>query len=272
MKKLQFQFSVSSLLSHFVCISSFSVGVIPRDSLINRPTFTSFLPNSKKPLRSSTPLQASFFDDFVSSQTAESLDKANKEYLATLQTRVDRINKLEETIEELGDDELVAKTQEFKSRVAKGEDINGAILEEAFAVVHEAAWRVLELRHYDVQLLGGMILHDGRLAEMATGEGKTLVSTLPCYLNALTGKGAFVITVNDYLARRDCEKMGQVHRFLGLSVGLIQANMSEEERKKAYECDVVYVTNAELGFDYLREGCVSVFDIWFVAFDFVLFL
>ena len=113
--------------------------------------------------------------------------------------------------------------------------------------------RVLELRHYDVQMLGGLILHDGRLAEMATGEGKTLVSTLPCYLNSLTGSPSYVITVNDYLARRDMEKMGQVHRFLGLSVGLIQANMSEEERRKAYACDVVYVTNSELGFDYLRD-------------------
>lgn len=113
--------------------------------------------------------------------------------------------------------------------------------------------RVLEQRHYDVQLLGGLILHDGRLAEMATGEGKTLVSTLPCYINALTGKSSFVITVNDYLAKRDMEKMGQVHRFLGLSVGLIQSSMNEEERKKAYACDVIYVTNSELGFDYLRD-------------------
>ena len=113
--------------------------------------------------------------------------------------------------------------------------------------------RVLEQRHYDVQLLAGLILHDGRLAEMATGEGKTLVSTLPCYINALTGKSSFVITVNDYLAKRDMEKMGQVHRFLGLSVGLIQSNMKEEERKKAYACDVIYVTNSELGFDYLRD-------------------
>ena len=113
--------------------------------------------------------------------------------------------------------------------------------------------RVLELRHYDVQLLGGLILHDGRLAEMATGEGKTLVATLPAYLNALTGKTSFVVTVNDYLARRDMEKMGQVHRFLGLTVGLIQSNMKEEQRREAYACDVVYVTNSELGFDYLRD-------------------
>ena len=113
--------------------------------------------------------------------------------------------------------------------------------------------RVLELRHYDVQLMGGLALHDGRLAEMATGEGKTLVATLPCYVNALTGKTSFVITVNDYLARRDMEKMGQVHRFLGLTVGLIQSGMTEEQRRKAYACDVVYVTNSELGFDFLRD-------------------
>ena len=113
--------------------------------------------------------------------------------------------------------------------------------------------RVLELRHYDVQLVGGFILHDGRIAEMATGEGKTLVATLPCYINALTGKSSFVITVNDYLARRDMEKMGQVYKFLGLTVGLIQSNMNEDERRKAYSCNVVYVTNSELGFDFLRD-------------------
>jgi preprotein translocase subunit SecA len=113
--------------------------------------------------------------------------------------------------------------------------------------------RVLELRHYDVQITGGLVLHDGRLAEMATGEGKTLVSTLPVYANALTGKSAFIITVNDYLAKRDMEKMGQIYRFLGLTVGLIQSSMTEEERRKAYACDVVYVTNSELGFDYLRD-------------------
>jgi len=171
-----------------------------------------------------------------------------------VQKRVERINALEATIEELGDDELQAKTQEFRERLAKGEDINGPILEEAFAVVREAAWRVLEMRHYDVQIMGGLILHDGRLAEMATGEGKTLVSTLPCYLNSLLdGKSSYVITVNDYLARRDMEKMGQVHRFLGLKVGLIQSDMDEDQRKKEYASDVVYVTNSELGFDYLRD-------------------
>mmetsp|Transcript_4079 Transcript_4079/g.7828 ORF Transcript_4079/g.7828 Transcript_4079/m.7828 type:complete len:1014 (+) Transcript_4079:168-3209(+) len=198
-------------------------------------------------------LQMGVVEDFLAGTDNEKRKKENEKYVETLNQRVGKINALEPSIEDLGDDELMAKTEEFRTRLKKGEDINGPILEEAFAVVREAAWRVLEMRHYDVQLLAGMILHDGRLAEMATGEGKTLVSTLPCYLNALTGKPSFVITVNDYLARRDMEKMGQVHRFLGLSVGLIQSNMTEEQRKKAYSCDVVYVTNSELGFDYLRD-------------------
>ncbi|KAL3780693.1 hypothetical protein HJC23_003518 [Cyclotella cryptica] len=230
----------------------------------------SFIPAAKQPLassvgpasqacpptrsRSSTSLAMGFMEEFVANRDAEQLMKSNAAYLSTLQTRVENINGLEATIEELSDDELAAKTVEFRSRIANGEDVNGKLLEEAFAVVREAAWRVLEQRHYDVQLLGGLILHDGRLAEMATGEGKTLVSTLPCYVNALINRGpAMVITVNDYLARRDMEKMGQVHRYLGLTVGLIQAGMKEEERRKAYACDVVYVTNAELGFDYLRD-------------------
>ena len=202
--------------------------------------------------KSSFALQMGMFDSvesFSAEFDAKALKKKNEAYLADLQKRVERINALEPDIEDLGDEELAAKTEEFKQRIAKGEDV----LEEAYAVVREAAWRVLEQRHYDVQLMGGMILNDGKLAEMATGEGKTLVSTLPCYLNALTGKTSFVITVNDYLAKRDAEKMGQVHRFLGLTVGLIQSNMDEEARKKAYACDIVYVTNAELGFDYLRD-------------------
>lgn len=193
------------------------------------------------------------FEDMLKGTNEAGLQKLNDVYIEGLQKRVAKINALEAEIEELGDEELAAKTEEFRKRLKNGEDVSGPILEEAFAVVREAAWRVLEQRHYDVQLLGGMILHEGRLAEMATGEGKTLVSTLPCYLNALTGTSAYVITVNDYLARRDAEKMGQVHRFLGLSVGLIQADMKEEERKAAYACDVTYVTNSELGFDYLRD-------------------
>lgn len=192
-------------------------------------------------------------DQFVSGRDEATRKKETDQYLQQIQKRVDRINALEPTIEDLDDEQLRAKSTEFKARLAKGEDINGPILEEAFAVVREAAWRVLELRHYDVQLVGGLILHDGKLAEMATGEGKTLVSTLPVYANALTGKSSFVITVNDYLAKRDMEKMGQVHRFLGLTVGLIQSGMSEAERREAYSKDVVYVTNSELGFDYLRD-------------------
>lgn len=202
---------------------------------------------------SSPALSMGFVEDFMSGRDDETRRAANEEYLAALQERVSRINALEPTVEEYGDEDMLAKTAEFRSRLANGEDIDGPILEEAFAVVREAAWRVIEQRHYDVQLLGGLVLHDGRLAEMATGEGKTLVSTLPAYLNALTGKTSFVVTVNDYLARRDMEKMGQVHRYLGLTVGLIQAGMNEEERRKAYDCDVVYVTNSELGFDYLRD-------------------
>merc|ERR1719261_929992 len=198
-------------------------------------------------------LSMGFVEEFMSGRDDETRKRANDEYLATLRERVERINALEPSVEELGDEEVLAKTAEFRRRLAGGEDPSGPLLEEAFALVREAAWRVIEQRHYDVQLLGGLILHDGRLAEMATGEGKTLVSTLPCYINALTGAPSFVITVNDYLARRDMEKMGQVHRFLGLTVGLIQSGMTEEQRKDAYACDVVYVTNSELGFDYLRD-------------------
>ena len=197
-----------------------------------------------------------FMEEFIANRDAEQLAKSNESYLSKLQLRVEAINALEASVEDLSDEELADKTREFRERIANNGQANTVddVLEEAFAVVREAAWRVLEQRHYDVQLLGGLILHDGRLAEMATGEGKTLVSTLPCYVNALMNKGpSMVITVNDYLARRDMEKMGQVHRYLGLTVGLIQAGMKEEERRRAYACDVVYVTNAELGFDYLRD-------------------
>ena len=139
------------------------------------------------------------------------------------------------------------------ARLAKGESEDD-ILDDAFAVVREAAWRVLKMRHYDVQLAGGMALQQGRLAEMATGEGKTLVASLPSYLNALAGKGVHVVTVNDYLARRDAENIGQIHRFLGLSVGLIQSYMEPAERRENYSKDITYVTNSELGFDYLRDN------------------
>src|SRR5204863_5087338 len=143
-----------------------------------------------------------------------------------------------------------AKTAEFRERFAKGETLD-QLLEEAFAVVREAATRVLGQRHYDVQLVGGMILHTGGIAEMRTGEGKTLVATLPCYLNALAGKGVHLVTVNDYLARRDSEWMGRLYKFLGLSVGVIVHDLDDQERKEAYNADVTYGTNNEFGFDYL---------------------
>lgn len=166
------------------------------------------------------------------------------------------INSLEIEIASLSDAQLKAKTAEFKQRLEKGETLD-ELLAEAFAVVREAAKRVLNLRHYDVQMIGGIVLHEGQIAEMKTGEGKTLVSTLPAYLNGLTGKGVHIVTVNDYLARRDAEWMGQVHRFLGLSVGLIQAGMSPEEKRRNYACDVTYCTNSELGFDYLRDNMAT---------------
>ena len=167
---------------------------------------------------------------------------------------------LEEDIQPLSDEELANKTVEFRQKLEKAdsddeiEDILDDILPEAFAVVREAAKRVLGMRHYDEQVLGGIVLHNGQIAEMKTGEGKTLVSTLPAYLNALSGRGVHVVTVNDYLARRDAEWMGQVHRFLGLTVGLIQQGMSPEERRRNYNCDITYATNSELGFDYLRDN------------------
>lgn len=184
------------------------------------------------------------------------LGDPNARKLKKYQPYITEINLLEEEIKALSDDELKSKTTEFRQRISKGESLDD-ILPEAFAVVRESARRVLGLRHFDVQLLGGAILHTGQIAEMKTGEGKTLVATLPSYLNALTGKGVHVITVNDYLARRDAEWMGQVHRFLGLSVGLIQASMSPTERKKNYDCDITYVTNSEIGFDYLRDNMAT---------------
>ncbi|MEH1875805.1 preprotein translocase subunit SecA [Nostoc sp.] len=184
------------------------------------------------------------------------LGDPNARKLKKYQPSVTEINLLEEEIKVLSDDELKGKTAEFKQRLAKGETLDD-LLPEAYAVVREAGRRVLGLRHFDVQLLGGIILHIGQIAEMKTGEGKTLVATLPSYLNALTGKGVHVITVNDYLARRDAEWMGQVHRFLGLSVGLIQASMTPSERQKNYDCDITYVTNSEIGFDYLRDNMAT---------------
>jgi preprotein translocase subunit SecA len=191
------------------------------------------------------------------------LGDPNARKLKKFQPLVTEVNLLEEEIHKLSDEELKAKTAEFREQLDKAttdqerEEILEDILPEAFAVVREAGIRVLGMRHYDVQILGGIVLHKGQIAEMKTGEGKTLVCTLPAYLNGLTGKGVHVVTVNDYLARRDAEWMGQVHRFLGLSVGLIQAGMSPMERKKNYACDITYTTNSELGFDYLRDNMAT---------------
>ncbi|MCM1496488.1 MAG: preprotein translocase subunit SecA [Bacteroides sp.] len=168
---------------------------------------------------------------------------------------VDKIEALDSDMQALRDEELQGKTAEFKERLNNGETLDD-ILVEAFAVVREAASRVLKMKHYRVQLIGGIVLHQGRIAEMRTGEGKTLVSTLPAYLNALEGKGVHIVTVNDYLAKRDAEWMGQVHEFLGLKVGVILNSSTNEERRAAYNCDITYITNNELGFDYLRDNMV----------------
>ena len=166
---------------------------------------------------------------------------------------VDRIEAMADEYRALTDEELRAKTPEFKARLANGETLDD-ILPEAFAAVREAAGRVLGLYPYRVQLIGGIVLHQGRIAEMKTGEGKTLVATLPAYLNALTGNGVHIVTVNDYLAKRDSEWMGKVHRFLGLSVGLIVHDLTSDERRAAYAADITYGTNNEMGFDYLRDN------------------
>lgn len=187
------------------------------------------------------------------------LGDPNTRKLKKYQPDVAEINLLEEEIKALSDEALSAKTGEFKQRLAKGETLDD-VLTEAFAVVREASRRVLGMRHFDVQLIGGMVLHDGQIAEMKTGEGKTLVATLPSYLNALTGKGVHIVTVNDYLARRDAEWMGQIHRFLGLTVGLIQQGMAPAERKLNYGCDITYGTNSEYGFDYLRDNMATAMD------------
>ncbi|MCR5419013.1 MAG: preprotein translocase subunit SecA [Lachnospiraceae bacterium] len=175
--------------------------------------------------------------------------------LKRIEPIVEKIEALDEQMQALSDEELKAKTKEFKKRFAAGETLDD-LLPEAFAVVREAGARVLNMKHYRVQLIGGIILHQGRIAEMRTGEGKTLVSTLPAYLNALEGKGVCIVTVNDYLAKRDAEWMGQIHEFLGLKVGVVLNTMEKDERREAYNCDITYVTNNELGFDYLRDNMV----------------
>ncbi len=191
------------------------------------------------------------------------LGDPNARKLKRFSPLVTDINILEEDVAALSDEELRRKSGDFRQRLDNAQQDRKEILlldqmlPEAFAVVREASKRVLGMRHFDVQLIGGMVLHEGQIAEMKTGEGKTLVATLPCYLNALTGKGVHVVTVNDYLARRDAEWMGQVHRFLGLTVGLIQQEMTPQQRRSNYECDITYATNSELGFDYLRDNMAA---------------
>ncbi|MBU6504886.1 MAG: preprotein translocase subunit SecA, partial [Betaproteobacteria bacterium] len=180
----------------------------------------------------------------------------NERLLKQYRKVVAQINGLEPVLAALDDAALQAKTAEFRGRLEQGESLDG-LLPEAFAVMREASRRVLGMRHFDVQLIGGMALHYGKISEMRTGEGKTLVATLPSYLNALTGKGVHVVTVNDYLARRDAEWMGRVHRFLGLSVGVNLSQMEREDKVEAYEADITYGTNNEFGFDYLRDNMVT---------------
>ncbi|MFX4087423.1 preprotein translocase subunit SecA [Sphingobium yanoikuyae] len=178
---------------------------------------------------------------------------SNERYVKSLGKVIDQIAAFEPTIQAMSDDELVSQTTRFRERLANGETLDG-LLPEAFATVREASVRVLGMRHFDVQMIGGIVLHRGEIAEMRTGEGKTLVATLATYLNALEGKGVHVVTVNDYLASRDCEWMGQVYRFLGLTTGVIVPNLSEDQRREAYNADITYATNNELGFDYLRDN------------------
>ncbi|MBQ5600203.1 MAG: DEAD/DEAH box helicase, partial [Lachnospiraceae bacterium] len=173
--------------------------------------------------------------------------------LKAIRPIVNKIENLRPTMQAMSDEELRDQTRKFKERLANGETLDD-ILPEAFATVREASKRVLNMEHYNVQLIGGVVLHQGRIAEMKTGEGKTLVSTCPAYLNALAGKGVHIVTVNDYLAKRDAEWMGQVHEFLGLKVGVVLNHMDPKERQKQYNCDITYVTNNELGFDYLRDN------------------
>ena len=178
---------------------------------------------------------------------------SNDRRLKAYQRRLPQINALEPAFAALSDEALRAKTTEFRERLAGGATLD-ALLPEAFAVVREASKRTLDQRHFDVQMIGGMVLHEGKIAEMKTGEGKTLVATLPVYLNALAGTGVHVVTVNDYLARRDAEWMGQIYGFLGMSVGVIVHGLDDEQRRAAYAADITYGTNNEFGFDYLRDN------------------
>src|SRR5450432_862131 len=177
----------------------------------------------------------------------------NEREIKAMLPAVAAINELEAGLRELSDIDLAAKTIEFKEQIAQGATLDDLLI-PAFAVVREAGRRVLNMRHFDVQLIGGMVLHRGKISEMRTGEGKTLVATLPCYLNALEGKGVHVVTVNDYLAKRDAEWMGRIYKFLGMSVGIIVHELDDDERRASYACDITYGTNNEYGFDYLRDN------------------
>jgi len=177
----------------------------------------------------------------------------NERELKEMSPLVEKINSLEPDFQALSDEQLRAKTDEFRERLSNGETLDD-LLPEAFAAVRETSVRSVEMRHFDVQLIGGIVLHRGMIAEMKTGEGKTLAATLPLYLNALTGRGAHLVTVNDYLAKRDAEWMGVIYNALGLSVGVIVHGMNDSERKDAYACDITYGTNNEFGFDYLRDN------------------
>ena len=183
------------------------------------------------------------------------LGDSNDREIKRLMKTVEQVEALEPSIKALSNRELREKTEEFRKRYQAGETLD-ELLPEAFAVVREASVRVLGMRHFKVQILGGIVLHQGRIAEMKTGEGKTLAATLPAYLNALTGKGVHIVTVNDYLARRDSEWMGKIYRFLGLSVGLIVHGLKAKERRESYMADITYGTNNEFGFDYLRDNMV----------------
>ena len=189
------------------------------------------------------------FDELLTKIFGSRNDRLIKQY----RRKVDAINKLEPAMQALTDEQLKAKTQEFRDRIAKGAKTDD-LLEEAFAVMREASRRVLGMRHFDEQLIGGMVLNDGKIAEMRTGEGKTLTATLAVYLNALAGKGVHVVTVNDYLASRDADWMGRVYNWLGLSVGKILSQQDNESKKAAYQADITYGTNNEFGFDYLRDN------------------
>jgi len=194
-------------------------------------------------------------DPMISGLLKAIFGSRNQRLVKQYQKTVVTINALEPEIEALSDEQLRAKTDEFRARVAGGEPLD-ALLPEAFAVCREASRRVLKMRHFDVQLIGGMVLHFGKIAEMRTGEGKTLVATLAAYLNALSGQGVHVVTVNDYLARRDAEWMARLYNFLGLSVGINLSQMEHEEKQQAYAADITYGTNNEFGFDYLRDNMV----------------